>query len=47
MSSTVQSAPWIQGIRAHIDPRSRLWFLTVDLYPAIVAFVLPWSTSAV
>jgi O-antigen ligase len=47
MSSTVQSAPWIQGIRAHIDPRSRLWLLTVDLYPAIVAFVLPWSTSAV
>jgi hypothetical protein len=24
-----------------------LWFLTLDLYPALVAFVLPWSTSAV
>jgi len=47
MSSTVQNAPWIQGIRATIDPRGWLWLLTLDLYPAIVAFVLPWSTSAV
>ena len=47
MSSTVQKAPWIQGIRATIDPRGWLWLLTLDLYPAIVAFVLPWSTSAV
>src|SRR5580698_9823900 len=47
MSSTVQNAPWIQGIRATIDPRGWLWLLTLDLYPAIVAFVLLWSTSAV
>ena len=47
MSSTVQSAPWIQGIRAYTDPRGWLWLLTLDLYPAIIAFVLPWSTSAV
>jgi hypothetical protein len=30
-----------------MDPRGWLWFWTLDLYPALVAFVLPWSTSAV
>ncbi len=47
MSSIVQNAPWIRGIRAYVNPRSWLWLLTLDLYPAMVAFVLPWSTSAV
>src|ERR1700761_8039754 len=46
MSSTVQNPPGLQGFRAYVDPRGRLWLLTVDLYPAIAAFVLPWSTSA-
>lgn len=47
MSSTVQNMPRVEGIRAYLDPRGWLWLLTVDLYPAMVAFVLPWSTSAV
>jgi O-antigen ligase len=47
MSSTVQNTPRVQGIRAYADPRGWLWLLTLDLYPAMVAFVLPWSTSAV
>src|SRR6185437_9818105 len=46
MSSTVQNRPW-RGFWAYVDPRGWLWLLAIDLYPAIVAFVLPWSTSAV
>ena len=48
MSSTVQDTPRTQGIiLAYVDPRGWLWLLTLDLYPALAAFVLPWSTSAV
>jgi hypothetical protein len=47
MSSTVQDTPRTQGIWAYCSPSGWLWFLTLDLYPALVAFVLPWSTSAV
>jgi O-antigen ligase len=46
MSSTVQNTP-SRGFWAYADPSGWLWLLTLDLYPAIVAFVLPWSTSAV
>ena len=28
-------------------PQSRLWLLCVDLYPALAAASLPWSTTAV
>jgi O-antigen ligase len=28
-------------------PQSRLWLLSVDLYPALAAASLPWSTTAV
>jgi O-antigen ligase len=47
MSSAAPNAPWIEGVRACLNPRARWWLLTVDLYPAMVALVLPWSTSAV
>jgi len=46
MSSTVQDTPRTPGVLAHMAPSGWLWLLTVDLYPALVAFVLPWSTSA-
>jgi O-antigen ligase len=37
------------GIPALIGswPKSRLWLVSVDLYPALVAASLPWSTTAV
>ena len=37
------------GIPALIGswPQSRLWLLSVDLYPALAAASLPWSTTAV
>ena len=28
-------------------PQSRLWLLSVDLYPALAVASLPWSTTAV
>jgi O-antigen ligase len=47
MSSTVQDTPRTQAFWAYCSPSGWLWLLTLDLYPALVAFVLPWSTSAV
>jgi O-antigen ligase len=47
MLSTVQDTPRTPGIMAHLAPNGWLWLLTLDLYPALVALVLPWSTSAV
>src|ERR1700744_524420 len=28
-------------------PKSRFWLTCLDLYPALAAFALPWSTTAV
>jgi O-antigen ligase len=47
MSSTVQDTPRTQALWAYCSPSGWFWLLTLDLYPALVAFVLPWSTSAV
>jgi hypothetical protein len=47
MLSTVQDTPRTRGVLAYMAPNGWLWLLTLDLYPALVAFVLPWSTSAV
>ncbi|WP_426524320.1 O-antigen ligase family protein [Bradyrhizobium sp. McL0615] len=44
------TAPAVRlGIPAQIGtwPQSRLWLLSVDLYPALAAASLPWSTTAV
>src|SRR3954453_16468997 len=37
------------GIPAQISawPQSRFWLLCVDIYPALAAASLPWSTTAV
>jgi O-antigen ligase len=47
MSTTLEVRPRTSGILASLAPSGRLWLLSVDLYPALAAFALPWSTSAV
>ncbi|MBU6458347.1 MAG: O-antigen ligase family protein [Bradyrhizobium sp.] len=47
MLSTAQDAPRTQGILSYMAPNGWLWVLTLDFYPALAAFMLPWSTSAV
>ena len=49
LSSTVQNVPRISGLLtfAVSAPKSRFWLTCLDLYPAIAAFALPWSTTAV
>ncbi len=49
MSSTVQDAPRSSGLLTHLASASQGWFwlLCADLYPALAAFALPWSTTAV
>ncbi len=45
----MQNPPGNSGLLAHLAsaPRSPLWLLSLDLYPALAACALPWSTSAV
>jgi O-antigen ligase len=48
--SDVAAAPVLRpGIPGFIAawPQSRFWLLSVDVYPALAAAALPWSTSAV
>lgn len=48
--SELTAAPAVRlGIPAQIAswPQSRFWLLSVDLYPALAAASLPWSTTAV
>lgn len=47
MLSTAQDTPRTQGILSYMAPNGWLWVLTLDFYPALAAFMLPWSTSAV
>jgi O-antigen ligase len=48
-SGTVQSAPRVSDLLARLAlvPKSWFWLLCADLYPALAAFALPWSTTAV
>jgi O-antigen ligase len=47
--STTESAPRAPSFLTFLAsaPSSWFWLLCVDLYPALAAFFLPWSTSAV
>ncbi|HEY3679766.1 MAG TPA: O-antigen ligase family protein [Bradyrhizobium sp.] len=47
MSRTLEVRPRTSGILASLAPSGPLWLLSIDLYPAVAAFALPWSTSAV
>lgn len=49
LSSTVQSAPRLSNLLRRLAsvPKSWFWLLCADLYPALAAFALPWSTTAV
>jgi O-antigen ligase len=47
--STLQNAPRVSSLLTRLAsiPKSRFWLLCTDLYPALAAFALPWSTTAV
>src|SRR5438094_1018297 len=45
MLEAARKTPEKSGISAVVG--SRGWLLTVDVYPALVAAAIPWSTSAV
>ena len=47
--STAPNAPGVSSwvTRLASAPKSRFWLLCTDLYPALAAFALPWSTTAV
>ena len=49
LSSTGRNAPRVAGGLARLASasKSRFWLLCADLYPALAAFALPWSTTAV
>jgi hypothetical protein len=49
LSSTTTNAPRTSGLVTHLPSasKSRFWLLCTDLYPALAAFALPWSTTAV
>src|ERR1700753_212357 len=49
LSSAAQSGPRFVVLLARMAswPKSRFWLICLDLYPAVAAFALPWSTTAV
>jgi O-antigen ligase len=49
LPSTVRNAPQVSILLARLvsAPKSWFWLLCADLYPALAAFALPWSTTAV
>jgi hypothetical protein len=49
LSSTAQNAPRIATLLTILAsvPKNWFWLLCLDLYPALAAFALPWSTTAV
>ncbi len=46
LTATVVARPGISGLIASW-PQSRFWLLCADIYPALAAASLPWSTTAV
>ena len=49
LSSAVQNEARFSGLLARLAswPKSRFWLTCLDVYPALAAFALPWSTTAV